>query len=1405
MGSKTLLLFLSSFLFLLIPNQLLAQDNFYLHENGVTVMCPDAEVGETGVVDGVEYEAVDRDLLNHRKNDEADLSKVCTSHIVELNWLFLAPDFDQDIGNWDVSNVNYMNGTFAYASSFNQDIGDWDVSNVDRMSSMFKDASNFNQDIGRWDISNVTNMEWMFKNASNFNQDLSGWCVTNIQEEPDNFSYDSPLSEENKPIWGTCPDNNNSIEIGWVNLQWPGFGAIDNEGSFDIYSQIYIDGLTGDEVDNPNINAWIGISTEDTDPSAWSEDAWIPATFNTSVGNNDEYFITLQNMEPGIYYYASRFRYANSEYAYGGFSGSGGNFWDEGNFVSGILVVAEDHQEIVRIDPDNPEPVYAENNYSGDTPVAVLGTYSFWEEQFGYGADAYFLYDIPEGNPSAGEEPIATNQDAGLIINNSFLKPFNPTYNSSHVYVYTIPDELIDEEQGNLHFVINDYFEGIPSYGDNSGELIAITNFSFGQEGLYAVTVKDAHSNPKENVELHVYPQNNSGPVFSEHTNEFGVALFDELSIGTPYVVEAYNETPVIEGESEFWGSLINQSTSSTMPIGEVLERSMVYANSVYTTNVVGDHQDTFLENQTVYVNVSLKNPSHFDQEAQVELHLSSDTLQSPIQTWESDLYHIPANSSQEVSFSYQTDTPGEYYIRPYKTKVKRGDNLLLSDTWFWVDGFEVIESGDITISNVIPQSPVTLSPGDTFEYEIFIKDSNQNPVEGVAVEVYDELNNQSFTTSSSNSDGIIYHELQVPVIITEGSYEISFILNGSEIIRTVNIDTSLHYDALIITVDGIAGTYGVICGEVGDLFETCRTRETNYLESAVNSLGLEDNIHVEAHQWNGFTATSREEIDNIKELILDRYEYTNNNDAKLIAIGHSWGTFLTYVALGELADMVEIDLYILLSSPFGTEFRPLFDFYGDPLFDIPAKVGIMNKVNSILSEIDVSLDQLSINAERVINWWVRGDLISGPINQINSSFEDKYINFADPIIPFAYQTMFPLGESYHDYTKLKSGLHSDYLRNEVKKNILSTLIEADYERPIPNLSSYEISADTVNIGESIEINLEAENLGGNSEYASITVSFPNLNDPSDANLIQILEETSNSEYVNIYPKGDTIHNVEGDEFEAEYLMVEYGEIGWESGSGRTLALNVSPRSAGNFEINFRTNMQESNTGAYFNYPSESQDVDQQNWPVISYNAYVDNITDQPQTVTLLSPQDGAADIEVNPTLHWQEADNALTYHVQLSLTQEFGPPDLVADSSGIEGTEFLVTEDLESTTEYFWRVNATNEGGTGEWSEVWSFITEMATSIAEDEIPAEFTLNQNYPNPFNPTTIIQFGLPEAGTVQLTVYNMLGQRVAILTNEHKTAGWHEVTLDASGLSSGMYIYRLQAGSEVQVRKMMLIK
>ncbi len=117
--------------------------------------------------------------------------------------------------------------------------------------------------------------------------------------------------------------------------------------------------------------------------------------------------------------------------------------------------------------------------------------------------------------------------------------------------------------------------------------------------------------------------------------------------------------------------------------------------------------------------------------------------------------------------------------------------------------------------------------------------------------------------------------------------------------------------------------------------------------------------------------------------------------------------------------------------------------------------------------------------------------------------------------------------------------------------------------------------------------------------------------------------------------------------------------------------------------------------------------------------------------------------------------------------------------------------------------------------------VQVSVTTDVGETLPDAFALEQNFPNPFNPSTIIQYsvggnghetqgtenggGRVESGVVRLVVYDLLGQQVAVLVNERHTPGRHQVTFDGSGLSSGVYLYRLQAGGFVETKQLLLVR
>jgi hypothetical protein len=130
-----------------------------------------------------------------------------------------------------------------------------------------------------------------------------------------------------------------------------------------------------------------------------------------------------------------------------------------------------------------------------------------------------------------------------------------------------------------------------------------------------------------------------------------------------------------------------------------------------------------------------------------------------------------------------------------------------------------------------------------------------------------------------------------------------------------------------------------------------------------------------------------------------------------------------------------------------------------------------------------------------------------------------------------------------------------------------------------------------------------------------------------------------------------------------------------------------------------------------------------------------------------------------------------------------------------------------------FYVVNKTDQTFTAYFDNIRFAGKIIASSVGGDPtVATDFSLEQNYPNPFKPSTTIRFTIPNEVNVSLKVYNLLGQLVATLVDESRTSGTYTVNFDAGSsgpgghaLSSGVYLYRLQAGSYVETRRLMLLK
>jgi hypothetical protein len=197
---------------------------------------------------------------------------------------------------------------------------------------------------------------------------------------------------------------------------------------------------------------------------------------------------------------------------------------------------------------------------------------------------------------------------------------------------------------------------------------------------------------------------------------------------------------------------------------------------------------------------------------------------------------------------------------------------------------------------------------------------------------------------------------------------------------------------------------------------------------------------------------------------------------------------------------------------------------------------------------------------------------------------------------------------------------------------------------------------------------------------------------------------------------------------------------------------------------------------------------------------------------TLLFPQDDST--LINPwstlVLDWDSTVTATSYRLLIANDSLF---NTIAYDTILTVSSFNFDDWTDINFDNInWKVRTINDGGIGPWSEINRFNIILTGVEEEDQLPTEFALMQNYPNPFNPSTTITYNLPKTAKVELKVYDVLGNEVATLVNEEKNPGYYEVNFDAAimragqaGLTSGVYFYKIQAGSFVQTKKMLYLK
>jgi len=185
-------------------------------------------------------------------------------------------------------------------------------------------------------------------------------------------------------------------------------------------------------------------------------------------------------------------------------------------------------------------------------------------------------------------------------------------------------------------------------------------------------------------------------------------------------------------------------------------------------------------------------------------------------------------------------------------------------------------------------------------------------------------------------------------------------------------------------------------------------------------------------------------------------------------------------------------------------------------------------------------------------------------------------------------------------------------------------------------------------------------------------------------------------------------------------------------------------------------------------------------------------------TMMVYSPEAG-----VNFNMKLEQSDGSDETEVQATVSEANTWEELTFDFADYFDGNFEVEFDVIAIMPNYFP-----DGNPGEQVFYWDNVDLLTTTSIDgitEETPGGYKLEQNYPNPFNPSTVIDFNLPSSSQVMLSVYNTAGQRIAVLAQGTFASGQHSIQFDASNLTSGIYMYRLETDNYSAVRKMTLIK
>ncbi len=295
---------------------------------------------------------------------------------------------------------------------------------------------------------------------------------------------DTELTIELLPGWDPAS--------GWANVQYPGSGQIDLGQNYNVYSRVWINGITNQALPVEELEAWIGYSNTDTDPATWTN--WIEASYLGADGTNDEYVANLGSeiTEGGTWYYASRFRYDSGNYVYGGYSATGGGIWDGNVNHSGILSVDVIPPQVIgwanlqwpgsgQITPGQDYTVYAQAWIDGVTGQPTPAP----------GLEVWIGYNNTNTNPSTWTNWTVATHNLAVGNNDEFKLNLGALMTSAGTFYYASRFRLSNgnfiyggfSSGGGGFWDGNNYVSGVITVNDGNSKTLVLNLML---EGLYS-------------------------------------------------------------------------------------------------------------------------------------------------------------------------------------------------------------------------------------------------------------------------------------------------------------------------------------------------------------------------------------------------------------------------------------------------------------------------------------------------------------------------------------------------------------------------------------------------------------------------------------------------------------------------------------------------------------------------------------------------------------------------------------------------------------------------------------------------------------------------------------------------------------------------------------------------------